>query len=175
GARDVRARGPSKLRNNRANGNYGARATSLSTLNYSTVNAGNQNLPFVPYGVSGSVLRHNGFPENFITTNPQFSSATYQTNGAHSNYHSLQVQGTLRPTYGLNLQGSYTWSKNLGVGTGGDLVGNRVFTDPRNQASDYTLLTTHRTHEVRTYGSFDLPVGPGQLVGSNTSGMLARV
>ena len=36
------------------------------------------------------------------------------------------------------------------------------FTDPRNQAADYTLLRTNHTHVVRTFGSFDLPVGPGK-------------
>ena len=161
GALHLRNAAASNLRGNLANGNYSALATSLASLNYSTsaaTNPGNESLPFVPFGVNGSVLRRTGFPENFILTNPQFSAATYQTNGAHSNYHSLQVQGTLRPTYGFNLQTSYTWSKNLGVGLGG-------FTDPRNQALDYTLLPTHRTHVVRTNGTFDLPVGPGPASG----------
>ncbi len=168
GALHLRSALASNLRGNLAVGNYSALATSLSTLNYSNFNPGNASLPFVPFGVNGSVLRHNGFPENFITTSPQFSAATYQTNGAHSNYHSLQLQSTLRPTYGLTVQGSYTWSKNLGVGTGG-------FTDPRNQAPDYALLSTHRTHVFQSYGTFDLPVGPGQRLAANTSGILARV
>ena len=109
------------------------------------------------------MLRLNGFPENFILTNPQFGcsvgctpgAATLLTNGAHSNYHSLQVLATFRNIGGFNFQTSYTWSKELGVGTAG-------FTDPRNQDADYTLLRTNRTHVVRTFGSFDLPVGPGK-------------
>src|SRR5207249_2219883 len=168
GALHLRNATASNLRGNLANGNYSALATSLATLNYSTVNAGNENLPFVPFDVNGSVLRFNGFPENFILTNPQFGTATLQTNGAHSNYHSLQVLGTLRDTAGFNLQTSYTWSKDLGVGTAG-------FTDPRNQAADYTLLRTNRTHVVRTYGSFDLPIGPNKLLAGKSTGVLARV
>ena len=50
-----------------------------------------------------------------------------------------------------------------------------AFTDPRNQAADYTLLRTNRTHVVRTYGSFDLPVGPGKSLAGNSHGVLARV
>jgi hypothetical protein len=168
GALHLRNAAASNLRNNLANGAYSALATSLASLNYVNGNPGNQSLPFVPFGINGTVLRHNGFPENFIVTNPQFSAATYQTNGASSNYHSMQVQGTLRPTYGFDLQGSYTWSKNLGVGSAG-------FTDPRNQHLDYTLLSTHRTHVVRTNGTFYLPIGPGQLLAGNSTGIFARL
>ena len=156
-----------------ANGDYASLATALASLNYSTLNAGNENLPFVPFGVNGSVLRYNKFDENFILTNPQFSTATYLTNAAHSNYHSLQVLGTLRPTAGFSLQGSYTWSKNLGDPVGG--VPFTTFTDPRNRSLDYALLSTHRAHVFRTYGTFDLPVGPGQLFAKNTTGFVARL
>ena len=159
------------LRANLANGNYSALATSLATLNYNGTYPGNQGLPFVPFSVNGSVLRFNGFPENFILTNPQFGSATLYTNAGHSNYHSLQVLGTLRDTAGFNLQTSYTWSKDLGV----DTLSGGAFTDPRNQHADYTLLRSNRTHVVRTYGSFDLPVGPGKLLAGKTHGVLARV
>ena len=43
-------------------------------------------------GQAGSVLRCNGFPENFVVANPQFSNVTYNTNLASNNYHSLQAQ-----------------------------------------------------------------------------------
>ncbi len=164
-------RNAAALRTNLANGNYAALATSLATLNYSTLFPGNENLPFVPFTVNGSVLRLNGFPENFILTNPQFGTATLQTNGGHSNYHSLQVVGRLRETAGFNLETSYTWSKDLGV----DTLSGGAFTDPRNQHADYTLLRTNRTHVVRTFGSFDLPIGPGKFLAGNTKGVLARV
>ena len=86
-------------------------------------NPGNENLPFVPPGVNGAVLRYNRFPENFILTNPQFGcsigctsgAATLLTNGGHSNYHSLQLLQTLRNVAGFNFQTSYTWSKELGI------------------------------------------------------------
>jgi Carboxypeptidase regulatory-like domain/TonB-dependent Receptor Plug Domain len=173
GAMELRS---SSMASNLANGNYAALAGQLAQLNYSNFNPGNENLPFVASGVNGSVLRYNGFAENFILTNPQFGcsvgctsgNATLLTNGAHSNYHSLQVLQTVRNIAGFNFQASYTWSKDLGVGTAG-------FTDPRNQNADYTLLGTNRTHVVRTSGSFNLPIGPGRSLLGNSHGVLARV
>ena len=168
GAMHLRAATQQSLRNNLANGNYQALANSLYILNYNTAFQGNQSLPFIPSTVQGEVLRHNGFAENFIRTNPQFNSASLRSNGAHSNYHSLQVQTTVRPTYGVSLEASYTWSKDLGVGNAG-------FTDARNQAADYTLINTNRAHVFNSYGTFNLPIGPGKMLARNSSGLRARV
>ena len=168
GALHLRAATQQSLRNNLANGNYQALANTLYILNYNTAFQGNQSLPFIPSTVQGEVLRRNGFPENFIRTNPQLNSASLRSNGAHSNYHSLQVQTTLRPIYGVSLEGSYTWSKDLGVGTAG-------FTDPRNPAADYTLINTNRAHVFNSYGTFNLPIGPGKMLARNSSGLLARM
>jgi hypothetical protein len=124
-------------------------------------------LPDIPVGVNGAVLRYTGFPENFIKTNPQFSTATMQSNPGNTNYHSLQTQVTLRPTAGVDLQASYTWSKLLG--TAG------TYTNPVDRNSDYTLQVGDRRHDFRTSGSFALPIGPNQVFLRNTSGVLARI
>src|SRR5690606_29599402 len=58
------------------------------------------------------------------------------------------------------------WSRALGI------FGN--YRDVMNQAADYTLQSTHRTHEFRSFGTFELPFGPGRLIGGNSSGFLAR-
>ena len=158
----------SNTRNDLANGNYATLATTLASLNYNGTYPGNESLPFVPFNVNGSVLRQNGFDENFILTNPQFGTVNLNTNGAHSNYHSLQALANFKNIGGFNFQTSYTWSKDLGVGTAD-------FTDPRNQSADYTLLQTDRRHVVRTYGSFDLPIGPGKSFAGNSHGVLARI
>src|SRR5262249_33416601 len=154
----------SNLRHNLANGNYVALAHSLYTLNYASSN--NPGLPTIPTGVQGAVLRLNGFPENFIRTNPQFSTATLQSNLGNTNYNSLQLQTTLRPTAGVNLQATYTWSKLLGR--------NGPYTNPVDRGPDYTLQAGDIRHNFRTNGSFALPIGPGQLLFSKSSGVLAR-
>jgi hypothetical protein len=73
----------------------------------------------------------------------------------------------MRPTSGINYQATYTWSRSLGV--------TAAYRDLLNQGADYTRLDSDRTHMFRSYGTFDLPFGPGQALGDGTSGVLARV
>ena len=107
------------------------------------------------------------FAEDYMTVNPQLATSTFVTNGNSSNYHSLQTQATLRPTAGLSLQGTYTWSKNLGI--------SGTATDPTNRNADYTYTGGDRRHEFRMNGTFELPIGPNKLLMGNSSGWLARV
>jgi hypothetical protein len=116
----------------------------------------------------GGVLPIRCFPENYITANPQIGTPTYITNTASSNYHSLQTQVTLRPIQGFSYQGTYTWSKNLGV------PGNN-YTDPTNRNLDYSYTSAHRAHDFRSNGTFELPIGPNKLLLSNSSGWVARL
>jgi len=153
--------------------------TSLANGYYAAVPAGapqgttavatalaNLNQPGAPSGTAGGVLRLNGFAENFITTNPQFNNMTYFNNSGYSNYHSLQVQGSMRPTQGFSAQATYTWSKNLGLGS---------ITDPTNRAVDYTNINNNPGHTLRTNGTIELPLGPNKLLFGNSSGWVARV
>ena len=150
------------LRNNLARGLYEGVADTLSELNYS--NGLNSGLAAIGSGEKGGVIRVN-MPENFIRPNPQFGTTNLQTNIGHNNYHSFQGQVTLRPTFGVNLQATYTWSKNLGVDG---------FTSPFDRSHDY-VEQRGRRHTFQTYGTFALPVGPGQLIAGNSSGVLARL
>lgn len=165
-------RADTRFNGNLANGNYVALANSLYTLNYSKAGGLNPTLPDIPLGVQGAALRINGVAENFIMTNPQFAAngVTLRTNAARNNYHSMEAQLTLRPTYGVNVQGTYTWSKNLGN------AGNYTNPVDRSRVSgDYVLQGGHRTHDFRTNGSFELPFGPGKTFLGSSSGVLARI
>ena len=147
---------------NIANGNYVAVARTLSTTNIGTTQ---------PPLTNAGLLRSSGsFPANFIVVNPQFGTINYRTNSDTSNYHSMQTQVTLRPTRGIQYQATYTWSRSLGLNSN-----TTGFRDLLNQRADYTLQTSHRLHDFRSYGTFDLPFGPGRLLGAGTSGLLARV
>jgi hypothetical protein len=174
GALHLRAATASSIRNNLANGNYVTLANTLSALNYSKAGGINANLPDIPSGVNGSVLRLTGFPENFIKTNPQYNTATLQTNSGNTNYHSLQAQVTLRPAAGVSLQTSYTWSKLLGTSAASAERGGN-YTLPFDRKGDYTIQIGDRRHDLRTNGTFALPFGPQKLLFSNSSGVLARV
>jgi hypothetical protein len=125
----------------------------------------------VPGGTSipgGPVVPAGLFPANWIRANPQLAEANYFTNSGRSNYHSLQVQGTLRPIGGVNLQGTYVWSRALEVSGSG-------YTDPTQRERDYRLQENHVTHDFRTFGTIGLPFGPNRAVLSGTSGWVARL
>ena len=78
---------------------------------------------------------------------------------------------TMRPTRGINLQSTYTWSKNLGVF--GEV--GRTFTDPRDRHADYAPLPDNIRHDFRTNGTFTLPIGPNRAFFGTTTGALARI
>jgi hypothetical protein len=154
-----------QTQNNLANGNYVALANTLNTLTNS-----------VSGSRSGSVLVYNGFPENFIKTNPQVGSSVMETVLGYSTYHSLQTQLSLRPVAGVSSRVTYTWSRNLGMAPGEGPNGQgATFTDPTNRAADYSLLGTHRTHVLSQFGTFALPVGPQKRLFGKSSGVVARL
>jgi len=179
----MQMRSSSTFNGNLALGNYNVVAGNLATLNYFQVGcpaagaAGNCNLPPVdPNVVRGSALRANGNPENLIYTNPQFSSVSYLSNMGSSNYHSLQLEYTLRPTHGFSGTVNYTFSKNLGVPPNpysafGPSAG---FTNPVNRHMDYTIVNNNHPHILRTNGTIELPIGPGKTFLSSSSGVFAR-
>jgi hypothetical protein len=173
---------------NLALGNYSAVAASINTLNYNkqaagaactTGAAGNCGLPDLPVGinaVTGAAMRFSGlFPENFIVNNPQYAGISYLTNLDHNNYHSLQIETTYRPIQGISVQGTYTYSKNLGLAIPFSQNGaNNSFTNPVDRHGDYTIVNNNRPQTIRTNGTFELPFGPNKLLFGNTSGAVAR-
>jgi hypothetical protein len=126
-------------------------------------------LPPIPAGVNGAVLRFNGFPENFIATNPQFDNAYMIASVNSNNYHSMEAQVSMRPAAGISMQSTYTWSKNLGI------VAGRTYTNPADRHADYAVLPDTRVHDFRTNGTFTLPIGPNRLFFRGSTGTLARI
>jgi len=95
------------------------------------------------------------------------------TNDYSTNYHSLEVQTTLRPVHGLSIQSTWTWSKNLG--TGGPFGLGPTFTNPVDRHADYSIQTDTRIQDFRTNGTFALPIGPNKLFFGSSSGIVARI
>jgi hypothetical protein len=158
-----------------ANGDYNTLAGTIANYNYNWGSTGNAHVcavncslpdPNPNNATAGAALRKNGFPDNFIITNPQFSSVTFYNNMGYNNYHSLQAQLTLRPIQGMSGSVTYNWSKNLGLLT--------TLTDPTNRAQDYTNIGSNPGHSFRTNGTFELPMGPNKLFFGNSSGWAAR-
>jgi hypothetical protein len=165
-------RADTRFNSNLANGNYRALAATLNTLNYAS-NL-NPSLPATPAGVNGTVLRQAGFPENFIVTNPQFTTINFITNNASNNYHGFNAQVTMRAKHGMTFQSTYTWSKNLGINAIINALG-ATFTNPADRSKDYTIMPDTRVHDFRTNAVFNLPVGPGHALFGNSTGVLARL
>ena len=65
-------------------------------------------------------------------------------NSGYNNYHSLELQTTVRPIHGLSGQATYTWSKNLGLPA--------TLTNPTNRAPDYTNINNTPGHSFRANG-----------------------
>jgi len=164
-------------------GDFNGLANTLSRVNYDpSLNPTLPDWSLIDSSYQGSVLGlsedvsgdpipgRTVFPDNFLQPNPQFGDAFLQTNRGHSNYHSFQGAVTLRPTYGVNLQATYTWQKDLGLPTG-----DNNYTAPYDLSRDYALTARNRSHQFRTYGTFSLPIGPGQSLFGNATGPLARI
>jgi hypothetical protein len=158
-------RASTTFQGNLSNAAYSAVAGSIGSFNYSNQGS-NASLPAIPTGQVGAALRLNGFPDNFIETNPQFGTISLYTNSGYNNYHSFQAQVTTRPIQGFSGSINYNWSKNLGLLT--------TFTNPVDRAQDYTNIGSNPGHSIRTNGTFELPIGPNKLFLGNSSGWVAR-
>ena len=74
----------------------------------------------------------------------------------------------LRPTAGLSLQSTYIFAKTLGV-----VPGN--WNNPLDRNADYAPLYQAVRHDLRTNGTFELPVGPGKMLFAKSSGWLGHL
>jgi hypothetical protein len=151
-------RGNSLFKTFIANGNVGQFA---SLLNTSTVGTGR----------AGGLFTKNGYPENFITANPQYAAAIVGNNPGSSTYHSLNIQLTKRLSHGFTNQFAYTWSKALGENDGDGAI---EYWDPKNPHLNHSLLGFNRTQDFRSNGTFELPFGPGRPLLANAPKYVSR-
>jgi hypothetical protein len=153
-----------------ANGDVGAFAAYLNnTTNFTNA--------------AGGIPRNGGYPENFITANPQFSTAapgtttlpgnaTFITNAADSTYHSLQLELTKRLANGFTTQTSYTWSKSIGIADGDGALTYRTL---RNRSLNRGPLGLDRTHQIISSGTYSLPFGPNRTFLTKSPAVVQRV
>lgn len=151
-------RANNNTRVNLANGSFSLFANYLNT----TANFTNE---------VGGLLRNGGLSEDFIVKNPQFLNAHLYSNPGNSTYHSLQLAMMKRLSHGFSFETTYTWSRALG---NSDTDGVKSYLDPENRALDKSLLAIHRTHDLRSYGTIELPFGPGRRF-LPASGLIGRL
>ncbi|HKQ76832.1 MAG TPA: TonB-dependent receptor [Blastocatellia bacterium] len=107
--------------------------------------------------------------------NPNFRAIQALGFSGDSYYHGLQLGVTRRYAAGLQLQGSYTYSKSIdtnssteSVFSNGVLSGDRQ--DPFNPRLDRARSDFDVRHNFVANFLWDLPFGNGRLIGKNLSG-----
>ena len=134
--------------------------------------------------VGGRLIRQAGLPENFFVVNPQFTAspstlgggAFLVDNAGHASYNSFQAEVNQRYAHGLTLQGSYVFSKTLGSDSAGDSA--TFFSDLRtlrNGRLDKQRVAFNHAHVLKANAIYELPFGPGKLVGRGSHGLVARL
>jgi hypothetical protein len=143
-----------------ANGSVGGLANFLNTSTTIT-NRG------------GGYIRNSGqFPEDYIVFNPQFSSVGVNGNLSNSTYHSMQIQVTKRLSHGITNRTGYTWSRTIGLSDDDNNVAAR---DPLNRNLDKSVLGYHRTHNLTSNGTLELPFGPNRAFLNSAPAWVSRI
>jgi len=117
-----------------------------------------------------SMIRQDGkkfFPMGAQRRNPAFGEIRYADFSGDSSYHSLQLALQRRMATGLQLQSSYTFSKNLDILSGLNTAevavsgggGQRTPQDPDNMRADWGPSLYDVRHVFVTNGTYVLPFG----------------
>jgi hypothetical protein len=117
---------------------------------------------------TGAAIPLRCFPEDWLTSNPQFGSITYNGNYGHTNYHSMQASLTARPINGISTQVTWVWAHAMSLAT--PIFG---YVDPANRNLNFTAQAQN-THQFRMNGTIELPIGPNRLFLGNTKGLLGH-
>lgn len=110
-----------------------------------------------------------GYPVNLFQVNPTLLNAgSYLlTNGGSATYNALQMEVRRRMTAGLEIQGSYTWSKSL---TNMFASSSSLLSQPttlRNPGYDKGPSPWDIRHGFKVTGIYELPIGPGKSFFNN--------
>jgi hypothetical protein len=94
------------------------------------------------------------------------------SNPGSSTYHSMNLQVTKRLSQGFASSFAYTWGRSLGEAS---TDGNFSYLDPSNHHLNKSLLTFHRTHDIRTNGTLELPFGSDRKFLKNAPSIITRL
>jgi hypothetical protein len=87
---------------------------------------------------------------------PNFPAIPYNSNGAGHQYHSLTAQVSQRYNNGLEYQGSYVWSRDIGN------TEYRTAENPYDRQRDRGPSSENPAHRVTAFVTYDLPFGKGR-------------
>ncbi len=95
------------------------------------------------------------------------STFIYQTSGANSIYHGLNVQFSRRFSRGFNLRSSYTFSKSIDDISGGG--GSSVAQNDLDLAAERALSDQDQRHNFQANFMYELPIGQNRAFFSGSS------
>lgn len=94
--------------------------------------------------------------------NPNTGVADVLTNGAESNYHSLQIEMRRRFADGLYFQGNYTFAKALSDAAGTGQTRFDPLIDNDQQRNEYAVADFDQRHVFNFNAIYELPFGKGK-------------
>lgn len=133
-----------------------------------------RNLNTLPYGThflasSQDSTTGKPLPDTYLEPYSGYSSIQYDEFASSSNYHSMQVQLNRRFAHGLQLGGSWTWSKSMDF-VSNDFAAVAVVTPIR--IWNYGKSDFDRTHVVQINWTWDIPAAT-KLVKNAVVGAIA--
>jgi hypothetical protein len=108
-------------------------------------------------------------PGSGVVVGPLANTFRHESS-ANANFHSLQLKVEKRLSAGLNLLGSYMWSKAISDGrgeSGAGGVSNSLPQNPLNLRAERALADEHRAHRFVMSYNYDLPFGRGKAFGAS--------
>jgi hypothetical protein len=114
---------------------------------------------------------------NLFVVNPTVASggSFVETNDGSSWYDSLQVELNRRLNHGLQVQGSYVWSKSLANGPTNSSTSVAQPTTLRNFSLDKTPSGFDTRHAIRANYTYEFPLGPGRRFLSSGNSVIGKV
>ncbi|MBN2317449.1 MAG: TonB-dependent receptor [Acidobacteria bacterium] len=94
-------------------------------------------------------------------------SYLYQTNGGNSIYHGLDIQVSRRFSRGVNLRGSYTFSKSIDNASGSG--GASIAQNDADLGAERSLSSQDRRHNFQTNFVYEFPFGQNRMFFSSAS------
>jgi len=94
-------------------------------------------------------------------------SYLYQTNGASSIYHGLDIQASRRFSRGVNIRGTYTFSKSIDNASAGG--GASIAQNDADLAAERSLSSQDRRHNFRMNFTYEFPFGQNRMFFSGAS------
>ncbi len=103
-----------------------------------------------------------------LTAYPEYTSVSLLTNMGRATYYSFYGKGQWRAKYGLTLNATYTWSRNMALSAPQNYDGNIV-------AQGWARAATDTPNSYSMSVSYALPFGKGQTFMANSNKVLQLV